>query len=205
MREVSRIAKAMRSARVRASNRALVTARKEASTEIRSDTRLKAGYVRKKLAIVRASAAKPVAKIRSEYEAAPLRQYSGTRATKRGVSAQPVATKPRVMIEGGFKAPLGDGKGVGYFRRVWKSGPDDPNYRVPRTGRYASGPPVWRTLRDGRRVIVAGRAKREKVRQLFGPPLVDRFDAKLPRLQERAAEILQQNYLRELDFYLGRL
>ena len=109
------------------------------------------------------------------------------------------------MITGGFKAPFGNGKAVGYFQRVWKSGPNDPSYRVPRTGRYASGPPVWRRLRSGRSVIVAGTAKREKGRQLFGPPLVDRFDAKLPRLQERAAEILQQNYLRELDFYLGRL
>jgi len=205
MREVSRIAKAMRAARVRASNRALVTARKETIAEIRSGTRLKASYVRQKLVIVRASNEAPVAKIRAAYEPVPLRKYSGTRATKRGVSAQPVTTKPRFIIEGGFRAPLGDGKSIGFFQRAWAFGPNDVNYRVPLTGRYSSGPPVWRTLRDGRRVIVAGTAKREKVWQLFGPPLVDLFDAKLPRLQERATEILQANYLRELDFYLGRL
>ena len=195
----------MRAARVRASNRALVTARKEASAEIRKDARLKAGYVRQKLAIVRASRSRPVAKIRAEYEAAPLRQYAGTRAVKRGVSAQPVKSKPRVLIEGAFKAPLPSGTGHRFFRRQWKSGQDDPSYRVPRTGRYSTGSPVWRTLGDGRRVIVTGRAKREKLVQLFGPALVDQFDAKLPTIQQRAAEIMQANYLRELDYYLGKL
>jgi hypothetical protein len=52
---------------------------------------------------------------------------------------------------------------------------------------------------------VTGRAKREKLVQLFGPALVDQFDAKLPTIQQRAAEIMQANYLRELDYYLGKL
>lgn len=169
--ELKRIERAVEKGSLRAQNRALIQARNEASATIRQTTALKAGYVKRKLQVIRARRGQPDARIRVRREALALSQFTGTRQTKKGISARPFKNRPRYLVRGGFLQHVKSGFKASLRRQVAR----------PRAGQR------WTDIRYPTGLIL-------------GPPLVDRFQAHLPEIQDRALEIFRANLQREIDF-----
>ena len=173
---VTSVAKAMDLARARAANRAVEQARNEAVREIRTDTRIKAGYAKRKMQLVKANRTTPGARLRVRHEPLPIFEYAGTRLTKKGLSVQPVSSRGRLLIAGGSRQKLKTGHVGGWRRAAAK----------PATGQR------WKDIRY-------------PIKSVYGPPLVDRFQEHLPAIEDRALEILAVRYQHELDFILSRM
>lgn len=116
-RKMDRVHRASRRAAVRALNRTAVTARKDASTEIRKDSPLKAGTIKRRLEIERASYHTLGAGVKARFRGMRLDNYKPIAKRRKGggVTVRVKKGSGRQFIRGAFLVPLrrGNVEGAG--------------------------------------------------------------------------------------------
>ncbi|SFM71380.1 phage tail protein [Marinobacter pelagius] len=131
-----RLGKEGQKAITRATNNAGRKARTLASTEIRKDVRLKAGYVRKKLKIRRATNKNQVFAIRAKRRGVLMTRYPYRELKRGGVSVGIKKGGPRKVLKGAFVTTVSaDGKRVPVIAVPVRRGPDGkrPKYKTGNT------------------------------------------------------------------------
>ncbi|TFH84772.1 hypothetical protein EQG41_20660 [Billgrantia azerbaijanica] len=93
----------------RAINHTLGVTRTEASSEIRKQVKLKAGYVRDKLKIVKATTSKPMGAIRTPTRGTLLTRYPHRQYARGGIGVQVKPTGGKQRMPGAFFIRFGNG------------------------------------------------------------------------------------------------
>lgn len=165
---------------LRGLNKSATSVRKISVDEVRNTLNVKSGEAKKSFVIERASRRKLRMSVGAKYKRLPLTAFRGTRATKKGITAQPRKDKGKLVFQGAFRQTVGKGQHKGAF------------YRSKFANKWTAGRP--RTS-----------SPNLPIKELYGPPVQTIFHDKIDIVQRKADPVIDKTLNHEIAYALSKV